>query len=150
MASGRLAVFVLYALSFVVSSIALTSISNVLPAPYLISYFVFGLSGVLIAFWVYEDGKTIEQLGLTEKIEMQRLSEKVNRANSAENVLERTKQYTTEPLDSESIIMANNLVIRYRSKGYLNPELLLESFLAEKIASGKTRKQALEELKNQE
>lgn len=42
--------------------------------------------------------------------------------------------------------MIKALIQEYREKGYLHPELYLESRINERLASGKTKEQAIEEL----
>lgn len=52
--------------------------------------------------------------------------------------------------DAKYEVMIKTLVNRSRNKGFLNPELSVEDAIKEKMATGKTKEQAIEELYKQE
>jgi SOS response regulatory protein OraA/RecX len=79
---------------------------------------------VCIAYWVAED----EGLDYTQSLTRQKWED---------NHRDRTGKFSQLP---------RSLIDKYAEKGYANPELFLEHEIAERMASGKTRQQAIEEL----
>lgn len=63
---------------------------------------------------------------------------------------ETIKSISSDLEDAKYEVMVKTLVNRSRNKGLLNPELSVEGAIREKMASGKTKEQAIEELYSQE
>jgi hypothetical protein len=83
---------------------------------------------VCIAYWIAEDESLYSRVDYTQSLTRQKYEEN-HRTRS-----ERLGQ------------LPRSLIDKYAKKGYANPELFLEHEIAEKMASGKTRQQAIEEI----
>jgi hypothetical protein len=54
-----------------------------------------------------------------------------------------------ENVDAAHYTQAITLITRYSKRGFLRPELVLDNKIKEKMAKGKTKEQAIEELYNE-
>lgn len=89
---------------------------------------VIGFCMVCIAYWVAEDERLNSGFDYMQSPTRQKWEE--------------THRNTSEKLGQ----LPRSLIDKYAEKGYANPELFLEHEIAEKMASGKTKQQAIEEM----
>jgi hypothetical protein len=83
---------------------------------------------VCIAYWIAEDERLNSGFDYMQSPTRQKWEE--------------TRRNRSERLGQ----LPRSLIHKYVKKGYANPELFLEHEIAEKVASGKTRQQAIEEM----
>lgn len=139
----------IYALAFVASIISILSFAG-------ISWMVLGLwfqllivvgalvsfCGVLLAYWVYEDGKTIDELNRHHTRSEAKIEE-------LKKEIQSLRRYSVQPADSAgkpSEWMREALEDLYRTKGFLNPDLAVEREINSRITPTKTREKAIQEL----
>ncbi len=104
----------------------------------LLAAFVFGFIGAI--GWVVVDMSRSQNVQYSWKERG-----RVNRENEGSY-----RPILSELDDPDSEYMVRKLVSEYRDQGFLNPELLLQSKLNKKTSSGKTKKDAIRELYEEE
>jgi len=139
----------IYALSFVASIISVISFAGLawtIFGGWLLLLVIFGalvsFCGVLLAYWVYEDGKTLDLIDRHHASSEAKIEE-------LKKEIQSLKRYSVQPVDSvgkPSEWMREALEDLYRTKGFLNPDLAVEREINSRITPTKTREKAIQEL----
>jgi hypothetical protein len=153
-------VLLIYIIAFLIAIISVASIPQEawqllsLGQKLVFGFFILvGLCGVLLAYFVWEDGEKLDELSYEIHLKAEKPVQEVPDTEKYRDDIEKRREEAMtsikESVDAVHYAQAITLVSRYSKRGFLRPELVLDDKVKGKMAKGKTIEQAIEELYNE-